>query len=346
MKRIRYASILSAVCLLGDLLIAPWNLSGADGNPHSATAATVSAASAFLASLNEAQRSQVVFAYTDSKQRANWSNLPTGIYKRSGIRMGDLSEEQRKAAMKILSSSLSEMGYTKVLQIIEGDEILKVGDGPGGLIFGRDEYYISFLGKPSETAPWMWQFGGHHLALNATIDGARGVLTPSHTASQPATYQQNGKTVRPLGRENDLAFKLVNALTDEQRASAVLKYKVGDLVLGPGRDGRSITPEGIPGEKLTDAQKGMLLELVHEWVGIDNDASASSRMAEIKATLNETWFAWSGPLANGSPAYFRVQGPTVIVEYAPQKMGGNPVNHIHTIYRDPTNDYGKKFGGQ
>ena len=89
----------------------------------------------------------------------------------------------------------------------------------------------------------------------------------------------------------------------------------------------------------------MLLELVREWVGIDNEWNAADRMAEIKANIDNTWFAWSGPLTNGSPVYFRIQGPTVVIEYAPQKLGGNPVNHIHTIYRDPTNDYGRKFGG-
>jgi hypothetical protein len=62
-------------------------------------------------------------------------------------------------------------------------------------------------------------------------------------------------------------------------------------------------------------------------------------MAEIRSNLRETYFAWSGPTTNGSAAYFRVQGPTLVIEYAPQ----NSVDHIHTIYRDPTNDYGAKF---
>ena len=69
------------------------------------------------------------------------------------------------------------------------------------------------------------------------------------------------------------------------------------------------------------------------------------RMAEIKANLSGTWFAWSGPTTNGMPAYYRIQGPTVVIEYAPQPLGGDPTMHIHTIYRDPTNDYGKKSMG-
>jgi hypothetical protein len=69
-------------------------------------------------------------------------------------------------------------------------------------------------------------------------------------------------------------------------------------------------------------------------------------MAEIKANLPETWFAWSGPTTNGGAAYYRIQGPTLLIEYSPQRMrGGNDldVTHIHTIYRDPTNDYGARL---
>jgi hypothetical protein len=69
-------------------------------------------------------------------------------------------------------------------------------------------------------------------------------------------------------------------------------------------------------------------------------------MAEIKTHLSDTWFAWSGPIEPGSAAYFRVQGPTVVIEFAPQKLGGDPTQHLHTMYRDFTNDYGKKLLGQ
>ena len=110
-------------------------------------------------------------------------------------------------------------------------------------------------------------------------------------------------------------------------------------MLGPGQDGRVIQPEGIRASALSPAQQTMLLELVREWAGISNDAFAEPRMAEIRANLPQTYFAWSGPTTNGSAAYFRIQGPTLVIEYAPQ----GSVDHIHTIYRDPTNDYGAKF---
>jgi Protein of unknown function (DUF3500) len=187
--------------------------------------------------------------------------------------------------------------------------------------------------------PWMLQFGGHHLAINLTLAGRQASMAPSLPAAQPAAYTIEGRTIRPLGNENDKAFALINALDNSQRSQAILGYRVSDLVLGPGQDGRTIQPEGIPASALTAAQQTMLLDLVQEWAGIMNDAFAEPRMAEIRTNLPQTYFAWNGPTTNGSAAYFRIQGPTLVIEYAPQ----GSVDHIHTIYRDPTNDYGAKF---
>ena len=303
----------------------------------------VAGAHGFLASLDDAQRSKVLFDFNDAAQRVKWSNLPTTMVPRAGLKMGDLSASQKKVAMDLLAAALSKRGYEKVLAIVEGDEALKnASGGRGPAMFGRDLFYISFLGKPSVKDPWMLQFGGHHLALNLTIVGADGILTPSLTAAQPAKYTVDGKTVRPLGAENDKAFALVNALDQAQRKQAVLNYKVADLVLGPGQDGKTIQPEGLKCSAMNPTQQAMLVDLIGEWAGIVNDQAAAVRMADIKSNLSATWFAWSGPTTNGSPAYYRIQGPTLVIEYAPQPLGGDPTMHIHTIYRDPTNDYGKK----
>src|SRR5690242_10828485 len=306
----------------------------------------VASANGFLSSLDEGQRLKVLFEFNDAAQRRKWSNLPTTMVPRAGLKMGDLSGPQRKAAMDLLASTLSKRGYEKVLAIVEGDEALRVASPGRGAMFGRDLFYISILGKPSVKDPWMLQFGGHHLALNITMVGPEGILTPSLTAAQPAKYTVDGKTVRPLGAENDKAFALINALDEGQRKQAILNYKVADLVLGPGHDGKTIQPEGIQCSAMNASQQTMLLELVSEWAGIIHEQAAAARMAEIKANLPETWFAWSGPTSNGMPAYYRIQGPTLVIEYAPQPLGGDPTMHIHTMYRDPTNDYGKKSIGQ
>jgi hypothetical protein len=149
---------------------------------------------------------------------------------------------------------------------------------------------------------------------------------------------RDGKTVRPLGLENDLAFKLVNMLNAEQQKQAVLGAKPKDLVLGPKQDGKTVAPEGLKCNTLNEAQRTTLMELVGAWVHILPSEPASKRLSAIKSKLDDTYFAWYGPTTNGSAAYFKVQGPTIFIEYAPQQGG---TSHIHTIIRDPSNDYGK-----
>ena len=310
------------------------------------TSRIVSAANTFLSTLDEKQRHTVLFAFDDEKQRARWSNLPTKMVPRAGLSLKELNATQRSAALALVSSGLSRRGFEKVQQIMEGDQVLKTNEGNNPM-FGEDLYYISILGTPSEKDPWMLQFGGHHLALNITIAGERGVLTPTLTGAQPSLYTIEGKTVRPLGGESDKALALLNALDEKHQKKAILSYRLADLVLGPGQDGKTIQPEGLKALDMNDRQRDMLLDLISEWAGIIHESAAAARMAEIKTGLAETWFAWSGP-TTGTPgkniaAYYRIQGPKLVIEYAPQRLGGDPAMHVHTMYRDPTNDYGRRL---
>ena len=331
----------TAVALWGGTLLtaATW---AASASPAAVTARAVQQANAFLDTLSQPQRTAAVFAFTDQVQRKNWSNLPTPLYTRAGLRLADLTPKQREAALAALAALLSESGYQKIHDIMEGDELLRTPDN-GKIIFGRDEFFISFVGTPSLTKPWTLQFGGHHLAINATVAGDKGVLTPSHTAAQPATYTLNGKTIRPLGAESDRAFALINSLNAAQQSKAIIGAKFRDLVLGPGKDGVNLVPEGIPASELTAEQQVQLWALAKEWVGIIHADAAAAKMTEIQSQVGQTFFAWSGPTTPGSAAYFRIQGPTVVIEFAPQSLGGSPINHIHTIYRDPSNEYGQKW---
>jgi hypothetical protein len=320
----------------------------AAGDAADATARVVAAAQALVSTLDDAGRAKVQFPF-EGEQKTRWSNLPTGIFKREGLRVGDLTPPQRAAVTNLLQAALSTDGYRKVTEIVRGDEVLRTGGGGqgrrggggrgGGPTFGEDEYYVAFLGTPSTTTPWRLQYGGHHLAINLTLAGSQASMAPSLPAAQPATYTFEGREIRPLGKEVDKAFALMGALDEKQRGQAIIGSRVADLVLGAGQDGKVIQPEGLRASAMSTAQQEMLLELVREWAGIMNDAYAAPRMAEIRGNLPQTYFAWSGPTTTGSAAYFRVQGPTLVIEYAPQ--GG--VDHIHTIYRDPTNDYGAKF---
>jgi Protein of unknown function (DUF3500) len=361
------------------------------------TSQIVSAANAFLSTLDDKQRQAVLYSFDDQEQRQRWSNFPTGVVPRGGISLKQMSEQQRAAAMQLLSLVLSPMGLEKVNEIRMADDDFKVNgsqhhrpgggpppgnngppNGPGGPppqfanggpppprpggpggprrgqpfnpgdLFGSNLYYFSFVGKPSTTAPWMLQFGGHHLALNITFAGNRDVMTPTLTGAQPAKFNVNGQTIRPVGRESDKALALLKSLDDKQREQAVLTYRVPDLVLGPGQDGKKIAPEGLKASAMNENQRGMLLDVVSEWAGIINETAASARMAQLKADLDDTWFAWSGPTnfepGNNITAYYRIQGPHLVIEYAPQN--DEPANHVHTIYRDPTNDYGQQLTGK
>jgi hypothetical protein len=318
----------------------------------------VKAASAFLETLDAAQRKSVLFSFDDNEQRKRWSNLPTGIFQRKGLRWGDLKNEQRTALMEILKATLSPEGVMQVVENMDGDEILKGGSsagpggrgpggprgrGPGGLVFGKDEYYFSILGNPSETEPWMWQFGGHHLAVNATIVGDQITLAPSLTGGQPVDYELNGKKVRQLANEEDTAFKLINSLSPDQRKQAILDDHHADMIWGPGKEDCKPRNEGIKVSTFDEAQKKLFLELVGHRIGILNKTHATSQLTKVAGELDQTWFSWFGPIDPGAASSFRIQGPTILIEYAPQHMGGDSTNHTHAMYRDPINDYGTAF---
>lgn len=323
---------------------------GRGASVEETTRKAVSVAKSFLSTLDDRLRAKASLPL-NAKTRANWSNLPSGATfqngatERNGVKLGDLTPVQQEAALALVAATLSPSGYQKVINIVNADETLERTSAPGRAAtsrtrFGRAEYYVAILGAPSTTEPWMIQFGGHHLGINITVVGGQNVLTPSHTGAQPTLFNFDGQSVRPLGNENDKAFALINALDAAQRKQATLNYQVRDVVAGPGHDGEVIQPEGARASAFNAAQRAMLLDLIKEWVGIVNDSAAAAKMAEIQTNLGDTYFAWSGPTTNGSSAYFRIQGPTVMIEYAPQRGG---TDHIHTFYRDPANDYGAKL---
>ena len=303
----------------------------------SATASIVAAANAFIGTLTDVQKARTVFAASDATQRAKWSNFPTGIFQRNGVKIGELTDAQRAALLSMLSAAFSSRGYNKIINIVNADQALKNTSGGGGLTFGLAEYYVSFVGTPSTTTAWMLQFGGHHLAINFPVSNDTTRLGPSLTGVQPQSVTANGETVRPLGAETDKAYVLLNALSATQQTQAILPVRVSDLVLGPGQDGKTLAPEGIPGSALTASQQTLLLDLINEWVAINNDRNATYKMDRVRATIGSTYFAWSGSTAANSGAYFRITGPAIVLEWAPQ---GGSTDHIHAMYRDPTNEYG------
>lgn len=305
------------------------------------TVKVVSAAEKLLAILNDAERAKTMFRFNDEDQRLRWSNLPTGIFERKGLRMGDLKQEQIDAVMGLIRETMSSEGYQQVVDNMAGEETLKASSN-GRLVFGKDEYYLSILGTPSRTEPWMWQFGGHHLAINATVLGDRITLAPSLTGGQPMRYSKDGKEIVQMSDEIAVAFQLISALDAGQKKKAILSPKFGELALGPGRDDIRPEPEGIRGSELTDAQKTLLKKIIAERIGLLNDEDAAPKLAAAISTLDDTWFSWRGGVNSGDAAYYRVQGPSLFLEFAPQQMGGVPMQHVHAMYREFKNDYGEQ----
>ncbi|TWT30209.1 hypothetical protein KOR34_47670 [Posidoniimonas corsicana] len=311
--------------------------------PHTPTAVVaqaVEAADSFIATLNDAQRKAVRFDFSDDEQRRRWSNLPAGMYPRNGLRWGDLNQQQRDAAMQLFSATLSPRGVQQVIDNMQGDEVLKQQGGGGRADFGADAYYLSILGTPSADTPWMWQFGGHHLAINATLVGDQVTLSPSLTGGQPVDYEVDGRQVRQLAEEEDLSFELIGSLSPDQRQAAILGDHHANMIYGPGKEGAKPKPEGLNAGKLDDRQRELLLSLIEARIGVLNQTHAERAMQAIKQNLAETWFSWYGPTTPGAAATFRVQGPTLLMEYSPQHLGGDDTQHTHAMYRDPANDYG------
>ena len=215
--------------------------------------------------------------------------------------------------------------------------------GPGGVHFGSDYYFVSFVGTPSATQPWMLQFGGHHLAINATVVGSRITLSPTLTGGEPLRFTSDGRRVYIVEKEVTAAAALLAGLSPGQRAKAVRGTRHIDLVLGPGQDGRVLQPEGLSGAEMTPAQKAQFMTLIEARLGILRADALAPARATIRADLDRTSFAWFGPAAPLGAAYFRVTGPTVLIEYAPQDMDGDATDHAHNMYRDPTNEYGAKW---
>ena len=334
--------------------------------------AIVAAANGFLATLTDDERSKVLFASDDAVQRAKWSNLP--VFQRGGLDWGHLSTDQRTALMKLLGAVLSPAGVQMVRDQMAADDVLAsrpdegppgrpagaggssqgmppggppAGGGPGaGPLFGHDRYFVSFVGTPSATSPWMLQFGGHHLAINATVAGPNVTLAPSLTGGQPLKFTalDDKRQVYLTKPEIDAAHALIAALSPTQRSEAIRADSYRDLVAGPQQDDVTVPAEGISASKLDKEQKAKLIALIESRVGIMNADDLEPVMAEVRANIDKLTFGWWGPIELGKPAYWRVVGPGLVLEYSPQQLrNDDPMQHAHNMYRAPGNDYGKAW---
>jgi hypothetical protein len=308
---------------------------------------------AFLATLSDEQRDQVLYAYDDETKTTSWSNFPVTFVERAGLNLADLTEEQQTAAMAVLESLLSDEGYATVTGIIGGDEYLLENSSSTEQSLGQ--YYIAFFGDPTDSSAWELQFGGHHLGINATLDATAEEITfaPTHLGVQPAVYTAaDGTEVQPFATIYETAFAFYDSLTDEQKAELYQGEDPAAMVCEPGSTCDYPTGTGLSGSDLTDEQKQLLLNMIANWAGLADEETTADALAEIEATLDETYVNWSGAtvydMTQGDGISFQISGPNVYIEFAAQQgSAGADVDgvvtsgwgHVHTIYRDPSNDY-------
>ena len=329
----------------------------ASGSDAVTTAETISdtaaAAQAFLETLTDEQREAVLYDYSDETKTTSWSNFPVTFVERAGLNLTDLTDDQREAAMAVREALLSESGYETAAGIMDGDQyLLKKGDSTEDSL---GQYYIAFFGVPSDSAAWQLQFGGHHLGLNATINGSSDEITfaPTHLGSQPAVYTNaSGEEVQPLAGMYETAFAFYGSLSNEQLNALYQGEEVSNLQCAPGDTCEYPTGTGLTGSELSENQKTLLLDVISNWIGLADSETTAQTLAEIEETLDDTYINWSGAtdydMTSGDGIYFQISGPDVYIEFSNQQCSaGADVEgvvtggwgHIHTIYRDPSNDY-------
>ena len=301
-------------------------------------AASLQAAQAFLASFDEPTRAQFLFGL-NAPERAGWSNLPASSVPRAGISVGALSDAQRKLLFDFLAASLGENGYRKVMEVMAAEAYLnKARSSSARRLIAPEYYWISFYGTPSTTSPWGWRFGGHHLGLNLSIEGNRVTsMSPSFVGTEPTVFTHDGVEYAALVDMRRAGYAVFSALDASQKALADPGRIPRDVRTGPGRDGFVPPTIGLVAAEMTGNQKTLLLAAIDRWVSIQPSEDAARRMAELEADLDRTYFAWTGTHDPNGRAYMRIQGPALLIELASR---GSNLGHYHTIYRDPTAEYG------
>ena len=303
------------------------------------SAVMADSANRFLASLTAAQRAQATFAM-DSDERLNWHFIPR---PRKGLPLREMDGAQKNLAHGLLSAGLSQRGFVKATTIMSLDEILKEMEmgSKGSPQRDAEGYFFSIFGEPSENGTWGWRVEGHHVALNFTVvKGQMIASTPSFFGANPAEVKQGSrKGLRTLAREEDLARELANSLDAKQKPIGWLSPEAPkDILTFNKRKVDPENPKGISFAKLTKKQQDTLTSLIEEYAGNMPEELAKGRMERLqKAGMDKIFFAWAGGPDHGTGHWYQIQGPTFLIEYDNTQ---NNANHIHSVWRDFTDDFG------
>jgi hypothetical protein len=293
------------------------------------------AARELLQSLPEAKLTQAKLPF-DSSERTNWNYVPTS---RAGVALAELDANQKSLVDPLLHSALSPAGFETARQIVQHESILAEIEGNPR----RDPelYYTVVFGEPGPRAPWAWRFEGHHLSVNAThVDGQTQVVAPLFMGSNPARVPNGPKAgLRLLAAEEDRARELIRMLPQARRTRAILAAAAfPDIITRNDPKVRSLNIEGLAAGDMSQPEQAQLRKLLHVYSDRMTQTAALEQLERIeRAGFDKLHFGWAGSLEPGKPHYYRVHGPTVLIEYDNTQ---NNANHIHSVWRDLERDFG------
>lgn len=310
---------------------------------RSATA-MANAANAFLTALTPDQRAKAAFGF-NSDDRLRWHFIPNEMFPRKGLMIKDMTEAQRRLAHELLRTGLSARGYTKVTTIIGLEDVLKVIEVGGKFARNKEEYLFSIFGTPGPKGAWGWRLEGHHVSVRFTINdgsvGSQVASSPMFLGSNPAEVREGAqKGLRVLGEEEDAGRALVQSLSADQLKSAVINVTAPTDILTMNKNDIAPLPDdGILYAAMLPAQQQLLRQVIAAYTDtMEADVAAERMTVATGAGLDKLRFAWAGSTARGEKHYYRIQGPTLLIEFDNTQNDGN---HVHSVWRDFKGDFGR-----
>jgi hypothetical protein len=304
-----------------------------------------SAALEFLVSLNEMQRRAATLPFGDDR-RYVWDYRPPESTPRNGLRLINMTPDQQRKAMALLEIGLSARGAEQVRQIIDLEVPLLLQEQADARVtpFIRhpEHYSVCVFGDPSSRAPWAWHIGGHHVGLHFTvIDGDRIASVPLFFGANPAEVR-HGPTSgqRTLPEVEDMARSLVRALPADQKQIAVVSATAfPDILTDKYRIANAFAlPRGLPFGRMSADNRGLLTRLVRHYVERTNAELSGQYWRKVEPELDELTFAWAGSDEPGQGHYYAIKAPSFLIEYDNTQNGAN---HIHSVLRDISGDWGE-----
>jgi hypothetical protein len=295
------------------------------------------AAAAFLAGLDRTLVARAAFPFGDAERR-NWHYVPR---RRQGLPLRDMSPASRAAAHDLLRAALSPEGYAKVGDVMRLEAVLRQVETFGAFLRDPDAYFVTVFGTPGPGAPWGWRFEGHHLSLNFTLVPGRPIAaTPAFLGANPAEVRSGPhRGLRALGAEQDLGLALARNVPAALQGRLVIAADTpGDIVTGPGREESLKAPAGVPLADLPPASRGLAERLVETYARTMRPEIADPELRRLhEAGLERLHVAWAGALDPARPHYYRLHGPTLLIEHDNTQGGAT---HVHAVWHDPGNRFG------